>query len=71
MPKKSCGIRDSEALTEMICFIVSKLTAPKSKLSDSNLPVFVPKKITMTLYSKDKCHLIKISVIVLLIGQLM
>ena len=54
--QKPRGTRGFDTFANEINFIVLELTTRKSKLSDSNLCIFAPNQITMTLYSKNKCH---------------
>ena len=52
-PKKPCGTRLFDALTQQISFTVSKLTVQELKLEDLNLHVFQVLKNTMKLLLPD------------------
>ena len=68
--QKPLGTKGFDTFANEINFIVLELTTRKSKLSDANLCIFAPNQITMTLYSKKISVIVKKSVMVLFIGQM-
>ena len=61
---KALWRKDFAVRVQKISFIVSKLTTPKSKLSDSNLPIFIVFKSRWNFSQKNSFIVTEISFIV-------
>ena len=64
MSEKPCGIRACDTSAQKISFIVSELNTQKSKLSDSNLPIFYTRQTQWNFSQKNNFIVSEIGFIV-------